>query len=85
MTLEEKKEYLDLLSKKSDIINKKAVILLAVSGGVGAYAVKFLFDTNNSLLGYLFGAVFAISVIGIFINYNKLNKIEKKIEEIENV
>lgn len=85
MTLEEKKEYLDLLSKKSDIINKKAIILLAVSGGVGAYAVKFLFDTNNSLLGYLFGAVFAISVIGIFINYNKLNKIEKKIEEIENV
>ncbi len=85
MTLEEKKEYLDLLSKKSDIINKKAIILLAVSGGVGAYAVKFLFDTNNSLLGYLFGAVFAISIIGIFINYNKLNKIEKKIEEIENV
>lgn len=85
MTLEEKKEYLDLLSKKSDIINKKAIILLAVSGGVGAYAVKFLFDTNNSLLGYLFGAVFAISVIGIFINYNKLNKIEKRIEEIENV
>ncbi len=85
MTLEDKKEYLDLLSKKSDIINKKAIILLAVSGGVGAYAVKFLFDTNNPLLGYLFGAVFAISVIGIFINYNKLNKIEKKIEEIENV
>ncbi len=85
MTSEEKKEYLDLLSKKSDIINKKAIILLAVSGGVGAYAIKFLFDTNNSLSGYLFGAVFTISAIGIFINYNKLNKIEKLIEEIENV
>lgn len=85
MTLQEKKEYLDLLSKKSDVINKKAILLLAVSGGVGAYAVKFLFESNNTLLGYLFGTVFAISSVGVFINYSKLNKIEKKIEEIENV
>lgn len=85
MTLQEKKEYLDLLSKKSDVINKKAILLLAVSGGVGAYAVKFLFESESYLLGYLFSAVFTISAIGVFVNYNKLNKIEKKIEEIENV
>lgn len=85
MNKEEKKEYLDLLSKQSDVINKKAIILLAVSGGIGAYAIKFLFDSKNDMLGYLFGMVFVISALGVFVNYSKLNKIEMKMEEIENV
>lgn len=85
MNRDEKKEYLDLLSKKSDVINKKAILLLAVSGGIGAYAIKFLFESDNHFLGYLFTVVFAISAIGVFINYNKSHKIEMKIEEIENV
>ena len=85
MTREDKKEYLDLLSKQSDIINKKAIILLAVAGGSGAYAIKFLFDSKSDMLGYLFGIVFIISAIGVFINYSKLHKIEMKIEELENV
>ena len=85
MNKEEKKEYLDLLAKQSDVINKKAIILLAVSGGIGAYAIKFLFDSESDLLGYLFGVVFIISSIGVFINYSKLHKIEMKMEEIENV
>jgi hypothetical protein len=85
MTKEEKKEYLDLLSKQSDVINKKAIILLAVSGGIGAYAIKFLFDSMNDMLGYLFGIVFVISALGVFINYSKLHKIEMKMEDLENV
>lgn len=85
MNKEDKKEYLDLLSKRSDVINKKAIILLAVAGGIGAYAIKFLFDSKNDMLGYLFGMVFVISAIGVFINYSKLHKIEMKMEEIENV
>ena len=85
MNRDERKEYLDLLSKKSDVINKKAILLLAVSGGIGAYAIKFLFESDNYILGYLFGVVFAISAIGVFVNYNKLHKIEMKMEEIENV
>ena len=85
MSKEDQKNYLDLLAKQSDVINKKAIILLAVSGGVGAYAIKFLFDSKNDILGYLFGIVFAISAIGVFINYSKLHKIEMKMEEVKNV
>ncbi len=85
MILQERKDIIDILSKKSDVINKKAILLLAISGGIGAYAIKFLFDTNNLILGYLFASVFIVASIGVFVNYLKLHKIEKRIEELENV
>ena len=85
MTVQERKDKIDILSKKSDIINKKAILLLAISGGVGAYSIRFLFDAENIILGYLFAGVFIITSMGVFVNYIKLHKIEKRIEEIENV
>ncbi len=85
MTLQERKDKVDILSKRSDIINKKAILLLAISGGIGAYSIRFLFDTENLILGYLFAGVFIITSIGVFVNYIKLHKIEKRIEELENV
>lgn len=33
---------MDLLSKKVDTLYKKLVILLVISGGFGAYAIKFI-------------------------------------------
>lgn len=76
---------IDLLSKKANVINQKAILLLAVTGGVGAYTVKFLFESENIAVGYLFAIVFLLSSIGLFINYTKLHKIEMKMEELENV
>ncbi|MGA9046988.1 hypothetical protein [Sulfuricurvum sp.] len=85
MNLQERKELVDLLSKKANVINQKAILLLAVTGGVGAYTVKFLFESENRAVGYLFAIVFLLSSIGLFINYTKLHKIEMKMEEFENV
>jgi len=36
------KEEIDLLSKIIDSLYKKLIILLAIDGGFGAYAIKFL-------------------------------------------
>mgnify|MGYP000889127427 CR=1 FL=1 len=81
----EKKEKTELLSKRADIINKKMLVLLATAGGSGAYAVKFLLDTEPTSIGYLFLLVFVLMGIGVFVSYTKLSEIEKEIKELENV
>ena len=43
MTLQEQKDKIDILSKKSDIVNKKAILLLAISGG--KIGVRHSFET----------------------------------------
>lgn len=73
---------IDILHKKADIINKKALILLAVAGGTGAYTIKF-FTEDNNFFGYAFLVILTISSLGAFINYVKLSRIEKEIERLE--
>ena len=36
MTLQERKDTIDKLSKIADIVNKKLIALLAIDGGIGA-------------------------------------------------
>lgn len=76
----EDKDKLDKLSKLSEIVNKKLVALLAIGGGVGAYAIKFM-EQNNSF-GYALGMIFVIVPTGIAYNYSELNRIKKTIEEL---
>lgn len=40
MTLQERKDKADIIAKKSDIIYKKMVVLLATAGGLGKKGVS---------------------------------------------
>ncbi len=71
---------IDLISKVIDGLYKKLVVLLAISGGFGAYAIKFLYESNWA--GYLFAVVFILVSIAIFITYSKLNIFVKKLERM---
>jgi hypothetical protein len=74
------KDEIDKLSKVADIVNKKLIVLLAIAGGIGAYAVKFI--EQNNLFGYLLGMIFIVVSIGIAFNYNELNRLKHTIEEL---
>jgi hypothetical protein len=71
---------IDLISKIIDGLYKKLIVLLAISGGFGAYAIKFLYESN--FVGYLFAIVFILVSIAIFITYSKLNIFVKKLERM---
>ncbi len=68
----------ELLSKVIDGLYKKLVILLAIAGGFGAYAIKFINEAN--WVGYLFALIFVLVSVAIFISYAKLNIFVKKLE-----
>jgi type IV secretory pathway TrbL component len=70
---------IDILSKKSDVIYKKIVVLLALIGGSGAYGVKF-FQENIYILATILGIIFLYSILGIGILYKKLNEIEREMD-----
>ena len=74
------KEQIDKLSKVADIVNKKLIALLAIDGGVGAYAIKFI--EQGSLFGYMLGVIFIIVSVGVAYNYNELNRLKQTIEDI---
>ncbi len=74
------KEEIDLLSKIIDSLYKKLIILLAIDGGFGAYAIKFLQDGN--WIGYGFAFVFIFVAIAIFYTYIDLNDFVKKLKRI---
>lgn len=74
------KDQIDKLSKIADIVNKKLIALLAIDGGVGAYAVKFI--EQNNVFGYALGVIFIIVSIGVAYNYNELNRLKQAVEEL---
>jgi len=74
------KEQIDKLSKVADIVNKKLIALLAIDGGVGAYAIRFI--EQNSLFGYMLGVIFIIVSVGVAYNYNELNRLKQTMEGI---
>ncbi len=71
---------IDVISKTIDGLYKKLIILLAISGGFGAYAIEFL--QNLNWIGYLFAGIFVLVSIAVFITYTKLNIFVKKLERI---
>ena len=79
MTLQERKDTIDKLSKIADIVNKKLIALLAIDGGIGAYAVKFI--EQNNIFGYALGIIFIVVSVGVAYNYNELNRLKKNMEE----
>ena len=74
------KENIDLITKIIDSLYKKLIILLAIDGGFGAYAIKFL--QNGNWIGYGFTLVFVFVAIAIFYTYIDLNYFVKKLKRI---
>ena len=68
----------EALSKLIDALYKKLVVLVAIAGGFGAYAVKFL--QNENLIGYIFIVVFIFISTAVFYTYVKLNDYIKELE-----
>lgn len=56
------------------------IALLAIDGGVGAYAIRFI--EQNSLFGYMLGVIFIIVSVGVAYNYNELNSLKQTMEGI---
>ena len=76
----ETKDKIDAYAKSIDALYKKAVILLAIVGGFGAYAIKFL--SNENWIGFVFAAIFLLVSVAIFITYTKLNVLVNKLERM---
>ena len=74
------KDKIELVSKTVDALYKKLVVLVVISGGFGAYAIKFVQESH--WVGYIFICAFIFVSIGVFITYVKLNKKKKKIERM---
>ena len=73
-----KKDKVDIIGKKADVIYKKVVILLASAGGSGAYAVKFA-QEGYIVPSLLLSMFFAFCTIGLGMLYMKIDGLEKEI------
>ena len=49
MTLQERKDKADIVAKLVDSIYKKLIVLLAVSGAFGTYAIKYI-EANSPFM-----------------------------------
>ena len=79
MTLQERKDKADIISKKSDIIYKKMVVLLASAGGLASYGLS-----QTGLEKYFLMFLFGIIIVGLMFNYFSINKAKRQIEDLEN-
>jgi len=80
MTLQERKDTADIISKLIDSLYKKLIILLAIDGAFGTYALKYIAESN--IVGYVFSAIFILVSIAIVITYAKMNMWIKNLERI---
>lgn len=76
---ENKKFELEVLKNKSDLINKKLIAFLAISGGSWAFGAKDNFSSALSLLALI---AFFLGAFGTFNSFIKLGKIEKEMENL---
>lgn len=80
MTLQERKDTADIVAKLIDSLYKKLIILLAIDGAFGTYALKYIADSN--IVGYVFAVIFIFVSIAIVVTYAKMNLWTKNLERI---
>lgn len=80
MNLQERKDKADIVSKLIDSLYKKLIILLAIDGAFGTYALKYIAELNA--VGYVFSIIFILVSIAIVITYAKMNLWIKNLERI---
>jgi len=73
----ELKDKIDIISKKADIVNKKLIAYLAVSGGTWLYGIN---PETIPAVKILSSIVFLISVFGIFGSILKLSDLQKQLQ-----
>ncbi len=71
---------IEVLKLKSELIYKKLIVLLAVAGGSGAYAVRF-YEHDAYGIAVFFIVTFLVAGLGIGINFQEINSIKQKLEE----
>ena len=67
------------MDKLVDAYYKKILILLAVAGGSWVYMIEFF--ENSNLLYVICGIIFLFVGLIIVVNYVKMNKIIKRMED----
>ncbi|MDQ1339476.1 MAG: hypothetical protein QG567_628 [Campylobacterota bacterium] len=80
MELQERKDKADIIAKLIDSLYKKLIILLAIDGAFGTYALKYIADSN--IVGYVFAVIFIFVSIAIVVTYAKMNLWTKNLERI---
>jgi len=79
MTLQDKKDKADIISKRGDLIYKKLFLLLAIAGGSWMFGIK-----DSGVLSYFAFIIFLLSAIGVVVNLFRLGDATRKILELEN-
>lgn len=82
MTNPQNNDIIEIYKIRIDLIHKKLLVWLSLGAGSGAYGIKFIENTNFNW-GLFFISIFSIASMGIAVNYYKLNKIDKKLKELE--
>jgi len=78
MTLQERKDAVDIIAKQSEVVNKKLFVYLAIAGGTWIYGIK-----ESGFIGLFAFILFMVVSVGVFVNLLKLTKIENEIEELK--
>ena len=68
------------MDKIVDALYKKLVVLLAIGGGIWVYTIKF-FENSYFILAFTLFIIFLLIVAVILVNYVKMNKYIKRMEE----
>ncbi|WP_434580940.1 hypothetical protein MLC52_01390 [Sulfurimonas sp. NW15] len=80
MTLQERKDKANIISKEADIVYKKIFILMAVNGAIGGFGLS-VFE-KELLVGLLLLIPFLFLSFGIVLAYLKLNRLEILIKDL---
>jgi hypothetical protein len=72
MTLQERKDTADIIARRAEVINKKVIALLAISGAIWLYGIK---ETGWVLLVAV--VAFLVTSIALVTNIFKLGELEK--------
>ncbi|WP_457750266.1 hypothetical protein [Sulfurimonas sp.] len=82
MTLQERKDKANIISKEADIVYKKIFILMAVNGAIGGFGLS-VFE-KELWIGLLLLIPFLFLSFGIVLAYLKLNRLEILIKDLRN-
>lgn len=74
----DKKEKIDLLSKRADIVNKKLIALMVIDGAIWIYGVK-----GEGLLFWASLVAFGITAFATVSNLLKLGRLDKEMEALD--
>lgn len=78
MSLQERKDKADVISKRGDLVYKKLLILTAIAGGSWIYGVG-----KGDVGSYFALSAFFLSSIGVVVNLIRLGQAITQIKEIE--